>query len=104
VWKVPVAGGEETKVLGLAGGFQFAVVADGIYFIEPGSSGSAGWIKGKLKFFSFAKGAAGEGIRRRYFGHGPQRFTRRPVRSVLAGGSFRLRPDACGKLPLKGTS
>jgi Tol biopolymer transport system component len=59
VWKVPVAGGEETKVLGPAGGFQFAVVADGIYFIEPGPPGSAGWIKGNsLKFFSFAKGTA----------------------------------------------
>jgi serine/threonine protein kinase/Tol biopolymer transport system component len=57
VWEVPVAGGEETKVLGPAGGFQFAVVADGIYFIEPGPPGSAG--KGNsLKFFSFAKGTA----------------------------------------------
>jgi Tol biopolymer transport system component len=59
VWKVPVAGGEETRVLGPAGAFQFAVVADGIYFIEPGPPGYAGWIKGNsLKFFSFAQGSA----------------------------------------------
>jgi len=59
VWKVPVAGGEETRVLGPALQFSFAVVADGIYFIEPGSPGLAGVIKGNsLKFFSFAKGTA----------------------------------------------
>jgi eukaryotic-like serine/threonine-protein kinase len=59
VWQVPVAGGEETRVLGPAGQLKFAVVADGIYFIEPGPPGYAGWIKGNsLKFFSFAKGTA----------------------------------------------
>ena len=59
VWQVPVAGGKETRVLGPAGGFQFAVVADGIYFIEPGPPGNAEGIKGNsLKFFSFAKGTA----------------------------------------------
>jgi Tol biopolymer transport system component len=59
VWKVPVAGGEETRVLGPADSFQFAVVAGGIYFIEPGNPGNAEWIKGNsLKFFSFAKGTA----------------------------------------------
>jgi hypothetical protein len=57
VWQVPVAGGEETRVLGPVGQLQFAVVADGIYFIEPGPPGYEGWIKGNsLKFFSFAKG------------------------------------------------
>jgi hypothetical protein len=30
VWRVPVAGGEETRVFGPAGSFQFAVVAGGI--------------------------------------------------------------------------
>jgi hypothetical protein len=56
VWKVPVTGGEETRVLGPAGQTQFAVVADGIYFIEPGPPGFGGWIKGNsLKFFSFVK-------------------------------------------------
>jgi Tol biopolymer transport system component len=59
VWKVPVAGGEETRVFGPAGFFQFAVVAGGIYFIEPGPPRYAEWIKGNsLKFFSFAKGTA----------------------------------------------
>jgi len=59
VWKIPVAGGEETRVLGPVGQTQFAVVADGIYFIEPGPPGYATWIQGNsLKFFSFAKGAA----------------------------------------------
>ena len=68
VWKVPVAGGEETRVLGPAGAFQFAVVADGIYFIEPGPPGYAGWIKRKsLKFFSFAKGTAEKGFDIKYW-------------------------------------
>jgi Tol biopolymer transport system component/DNA-binding winged helix-turn-helix (wHTH) protein len=59
VWKVPVAGGEETRVFGPAGHTHFAVVADGIYFIEPGPPGYASWIKGySLNFFSFAKGTA----------------------------------------------
>ena len=56
VWKVPTAGGEETRVFGPVSGFKFAVAAHGIYFIEPGPPGYAGWIKGNsLKFFSFAK-------------------------------------------------
>ena len=59
VWKIPVAGGKETRLLGPTGHLEFAVVADGIYFIEPGPSGYAGWIKGNaLKFFSFDKGTA----------------------------------------------
>jgi Tol biopolymer transport system component len=59
VWKAPVAGGEETRVLDPVGDFQFAVVAEGIYFIEPGPPGYAGWIKGNsLRFFSFTKGTA----------------------------------------------
>lgn len=34
-------------------------MADGIYFIERGPPGYAGWTKGNsLKFFSFAKGTA----------------------------------------------
>jgi eukaryotic-like serine/threonine-protein kinase len=59
VWEVPVAGGEERRVLGPAVFLAFAVVEDGIYFIEPGPPRYAGWIKGNsLKFFSFAKGTA----------------------------------------------
>ena len=59
VWRVPVAGGEETRVFGPVGSFQFAVTTDGIYFIEPGPPGYAGWIKGNsLKFYSFTKGTA----------------------------------------------
>jgi len=54
-----VTGGKEKRVLGPAGQFQFAVVADGIYFFEPGPPGYGGWSKGNsLKFFSFAKGTA----------------------------------------------
>ena len=59
VWKVPVVGGEESKVLGPVGDFQFAVVVDGIYFIEPGPPGYAGWTKGNsLRFYSFTTGNA----------------------------------------------
>jgi dipeptidyl aminopeptidase/acylaminoacyl peptidase len=58
VWKVPVAGGEESRVLGPIVGV-FAVGADGIYFNELGTPGFS-VLKGKfsLKFFSFAKGTA----------------------------------------------
>jgi hypothetical protein len=59
VWQVPVAGGVETRVLGPASAFQFAVATDGIYFAEPVSPGYTGWIKGNsLKWFSFAKGTS----------------------------------------------
>jgi Tol biopolymer transport system component len=57
VWKVPIAGGEETRVLGPAGDLQWAVVADGIYFVESGPPGYAGWTAGNtLEFFSFSRG------------------------------------------------
>ena len=59
VWQIPVTGGKEKRVLGPAGQAQFAVVADGIYFTEPGPPGYSGWSKGNsFKFFSFAKGTA----------------------------------------------
>jgi Tol biopolymer transport system component/DNA-binding winged helix-turn-helix (wHTH) protein len=59
VWKITVAGTEETRVFGPAGQGQYAIVADGIYFIEPGPPGYAGWLKRySLMFFSFAKGAS----------------------------------------------
>jgi len=60
VWKVPAAGGEETRVHGPVGMFCFVVVADGIYFIEPGPPGfpPSGPRLNSLKFFSFAKGIA----------------------------------------------
>jgi len=45
VWKVPVAGGEETRVLGPAGLFLFAAVADGVYFIYRGPPGLGDHLK-----------------------------------------------------------
>jgi Tol biopolymer transport system component len=55
VWKVAGAGGQETRVLGPV--VDFAVAAEGIYFIEIGIRL---YIRstGDLKFFSFAKGTA----------------------------------------------
>jgi len=58
VWKVPVAGGEETRVLGPIGALAFAFAADGIYFIEIGTRLYGGSIGNSLKFFSFANGTA----------------------------------------------
>jgi dipeptidyl aminopeptidase/acylaminoacyl peptidase len=52
VWRVPVAGGEETKVLQSVGGRRFAVLPDGIYFIEWPDFRSVP----SLRFFSFATG------------------------------------------------
>jgi len=55
VWKVPVSGGDETRVLGPVSIFEFAVVANGIYFIDIGTRdvGSQGK---SLKFFCFTTG------------------------------------------------
>ena len=54
VWKVAIGGGEETRVLGSAS--EFAVTAEGIYFIEIGTRLWVGTVGNSLKFFSFAKG------------------------------------------------
>ncbi|HSE26124.1 MAG TPA: hypothetical protein VLB68_30930, partial [Pyrinomonadaceae bacterium] len=56
VWKVPAFGGDETRVLGPVVIFEFAVVANGIYFIEIGSRVYAGSRRNSLKFFSFTTG------------------------------------------------
>ena len=54
VWKVAIDGGEETRVLGPLA--EFAVTAEGIYFIEIGIRLYVGTTGNSLKFFSFAKG------------------------------------------------
>jgi Tol biopolymer transport system component len=54
VWKVAIGGGEETRVLGPVA--EFAVTAEGIYFIEIGTRLYVGTTGNSLKFFSFAKG------------------------------------------------
>ena len=51
IWKVPVEGGEETKVVDSVGHRQFTVVAGGIYCIRIDASGQ------RLQFFDFATGA-----------------------------------------------
>jgi hypothetical protein len=50
IWKVPVEGGEETKVVDSVGHRQFTVVAGGIYCIRIDASGQ------RLQFFDFATG------------------------------------------------
>ena len=57
VWKVPVLGGDETRVLGPVLFDEVAVVANGIYFIEIGTRRVMNWGSGNsLKFFSFTTG------------------------------------------------
>jgi len=56
LWKVPVSGGVETKVLGPVSILEFAVVANGIYFIEIGTRVYVGSRGNSLKFFSFTTG------------------------------------------------
>jgi Tol biopolymer transport system component len=58
VWKVPVSGGDETRVDGPVDAFQFAVVGDGIYFAQVGAHVFVGSRGNSLKFFSFARGTA----------------------------------------------
>lgn len=56
VWKVSVSGGDETRVLGPISNLEFAVVANGIYFIGIGTGGGLD-VQGKsLKFFNFVTG------------------------------------------------
>jgi len=54
VWKVASGGGQETRVLGPV--WQFAVAAEGIYFIGTGTGFYKVSTGNSLKFFSFAKG------------------------------------------------
>jgi Tol biopolymer transport system component len=56
VWQVPVTGGNETRVLGPVAAFGFAVVANGIYFIEIGTSVVGGSRDNSLKVYKFATG------------------------------------------------
>jgi hypothetical protein len=58
LWKVPAAGGEETRVLGPIGGLAFAFAAKGIYFIQIGTRVGVGSTGNSLKFFSFANGTS----------------------------------------------
>ena len=56
VWKVPVSGGDETRVLGPTWVFWFAVVPDGIYFIDTDDQpyAAASSRKNLLNFYRFA--------------------------------------------------
>jgi dipeptidyl aminopeptidase/acylaminoacyl peptidase len=56
VWKVPVLGGSETRVLGPVSIFEFAIVANGVYFIEIGTRVYVGSRGNSLKFFNFTTG------------------------------------------------
>ena len=66
VWKVASGGGQETRVLGPvwarkgrgSSRVKFAVVAEGIYFIETGPGFYKSSSGNSLKFFSFAKGTS----------------------------------------------
>jgi eukaryotic-like serine/threonine-protein kinase len=58
VWKVPVSGGDETRVFGPVWFSWFAVVADGIYFIDSrGQAYAASSRENSLKFYRFATAA-----------------------------------------------
>jgi len=41
LWRMPVGGGEESRVLESVTAFNFAVAADGVYFVGPSAQGSA---------------------------------------------------------------
>src|SRR5262249_5626747 len=48
LWRMPVGGGEESRVLDSVSAFNYAVVEDGVYFIAPSAQGLA------VQFLSFA--------------------------------------------------
>jgi hypothetical protein len=50
LWRAPVAGGQETRILEAVKARSFAVVKDGIYFFAPGPSE-----KTLLQFYKFAR-------------------------------------------------
>jgi Tol biopolymer transport system component len=61
VWKVPVAGGQESRILDPLGANavkSFAVATDGVYFIELGARVNGHSSGNSLNFFSFAKGTS----------------------------------------------
>jgi hypothetical protein len=51
VWRIPVGGGDETKVLESALGQAFAVADKGIYFVTPNPNGTS-----VFQFHNFATG------------------------------------------------
>ena len=59
VWKVPVSGGDEGRVLGPvnAFGYSISVVPQGVYFVEIGTMLYVGSSGNSLKFYSFASSA-----------------------------------------------
>jgi Tol biopolymer transport system component/DNA-binding winged helix-turn-helix (wHTH) protein len=59
VWQVPVLGGDETRVFGPVWFAWFAVVADGIYFIDnSGQAYAASSRNNSLRFYRFATATA----------------------------------------------
>jgi hypothetical protein len=56
VWKVPVSGSDEGRVLGPinAFGYSISVVPQGVYFVEIGTILYVGSSGNSLKFYSFA--------------------------------------------------
>jgi DNA-binding beta-propeller fold protein YncE len=56
VWKVPVSGGDEGRVLGPVNAFRYSisVVPQGVYFVELGTILYVGSSGNSLKFYSFA--------------------------------------------------
>jgi Tol biopolymer transport system component len=54
VWQVPVAGGEEMRVVGPIYGYTFALTTEGIYFLESGPRVGLGSRGNALKFFRLA--------------------------------------------------
>lgn len=58
IWRVPVTGGEETRVIVANAGLgTFAVTSAGIYVVEIGTQLYVGSRGNSLKFFSFATGS-----------------------------------------------
>jgi dipeptidyl aminopeptidase/acylaminoacyl peptidase len=54
LWRTPVSGGEEVKILNAVFSLQFTVVPSGIYFAGPTDDGSS--YASSIQFFSFQTG------------------------------------------------
>ena len=78
--KAPVAGGEETEVLGPLANFAFAVTPKGIYFVRPPEPGDSEAVF-SVRFFDFAAEGR-ETI-----------FTLPPNVQLLGGGGLAVSPD-----------
>ena len=95
LWKVPLEGGEETRVLESVFNDNFAIVDEGIYFIPDSKPRTVQFLSFTTRRVTTTAKVAQEPA------WGFFRFARRTVAPVCAVRAAGQRPDAGGELPVK---